>query len=95
MTEYKYQMLANILENTNKDISHKLYLDEIRKINKEVFDDKIWQLMILARLKWNTPLYKVDEFVTKFRDRYKNKQVRIDVKLTGTECLIYLFKRLN
>jgi|TARA_B110000459_G_C16396398_1_gene396625 hypothetical protein len=42
MTEYKYQMLANILENTNKDISHKLYLDEIRKINKEVFDDKIW-----------------------------------------------------
>ena len=51
--------------------------------------------MILARLKWNTPLYKGDEFVTKFRDRYKNKQVRIDVKLTGTECLIYLFKRLN
>ena len=95
MTEYKYQMLANILENTNKDISHKLYLDEIRKINKEVFDDKIWQLMILARLKWNTPLYKVDEFVTKFRDRYKNKQVRIDVKLTGTECLIYLFKKFN
>ena len=41
MTEYKYQMLANILENTNKDISHKLYLDEIRKINKEVFDDNL------------------------------------------------------
>ena len=27
--------------------------------------------------------------------KHKNKQVRIDVKLTGTECLIYLFKRLN
>ena len=51
--------------------------------------------MILARLKWNRPLYKVDEFVTKFRDRYKNKQVRIDVKLTDTECLIYLFKKFN
>jgi len=51
--------------------------------------------MILARLKWNTPLYKVDEFVTKFRDRYKNKQVKIDVKLTDTECLIYLFKKFN
>ena len=51
--------------------------------------------MILAKLKWNTPLYKVDEFVTKFRDRYKNKQVRIDVKLTDTECLIYLFKKFN
>jgi len=51
--------------------------------------------MILAKLKWNTPLYKVDEFTTRFRDKYKNKQVRIDVKLTDTECLIYLFKRLN
>jgi hypothetical protein len=51
--------------------------------------------MILARLKWNTPLYKVDEFVTKFRNKYKNDKVRIDVKLTDTECLIYLFKKLN
>ena len=51
--------------------------------------------MILARLKWNTPLYKVDEFVTKFRNQYKNKQVGIDVKLTDTGCLIYLFKKFN
>ena len=51
--------------------------------------------MILAKLKWNTTLYKVDEFITKFRDKYKNKQVRIDVKLTDTECLIYLFKKFN
>ena len=41
MTEYKYQMLSNILTNTNKDISHKLYLDEVRKINKEVFNDNL------------------------------------------------------
>ena len=51
--------------------------------------------MILARLHWNTPLYKVDEFVTKFRKKYKNKRLRIDVKLTNTECLIYLFKKLH
>ena len=51
--------------------------------------------MILARLKWNTPLYKVDEFVTKFTKKYKNKNLRIDVKLTDTECLIYMFRRLN
>ena len=51
--------------------------------------------MILARLKWNTPLYKVDEFVTRFRNKYKNDKVRIDVKLTDTGCLIYLFKKLN
>ena len=51
--------------------------------------------MILARLKWNTPLYKVDEFVTKFRNKFKNKRLRIDVKLTDTECLIYLFRKLN
>jgi len=51
--------------------------------------------MILARLKWNTPLYKVDEFITKFRKNYKNKRLRVDVKLTDTECLIYMFRRLN
>ena len=51
--------------------------------------------MILARLKWNTTLYKVDEFVTRFMNKYRNKKLRIDVKLTDTECLIYIFRRLN
>ncbi len=51
--------------------------------------------MILIRLKWNTPLYKVDEFVAKFRDKYRNKQLRIDVKLTNTECLVYMFRKLH
>lgn len=51
--------------------------------------------MILARLKWNTRLVEVDEFITKFKKKYKNKQLRIDVKLTDTECLIYMFRRHN
>ena len=66
----------------------------LQKNEKKTLEQKKYK-MILARLKWNTPLYKVDEFVTKFRDRYKNKQVKIDVKLTDTECLIYLFKKFN
>ena len=32
--------------------------------------------MILARLKWNTPLYKVDKFVTKFKKKFKNKEMK-------------------
>ena len=51
--------------------------------------------MILARLKWNTPLYKVDKFVTKFKKKYKNKKLRVDVKLSDTDCLIFLYKQLN
>ena len=51
--------------------------------------------MIIAKLKWNTPLYKVDQFITKFTKKYKNKRLRIDVKLTDTECLIYLFRKLH
>ena len=51
--------------------------------------------MILARLKWNTPLYKVDQFITKFRKRYKNKRLRINIKLTDTECLVYMFRKLH
>ena len=51
--------------------------------------------MILARLKWNTPLYKVDQFITKFRKKYKNKRLRINIKLTDTECLIYMFRKIN
>ena len=66
----------------------------LQKNEKKTLEQKKYK-MILARLKWNTPLYKVDEFVTKFRDRYKNKQVKIDVKLTDTECFIYLFKKFN
>ena len=41
MTEYKYLMLSNILTTINKDISHKLYLDEVKKINKQVFNDSL------------------------------------------------------
>jgi len=51
--------------------------------------------MILARLKWNTPLYKVDQFITKFRKKHKNKQLRISIKLTDTECLVYMFRKLQ
>ncbi len=50
--------------------------------------------MILAKLKWNTPLYKVDEFVTKFSKKYNNN-LRVDIKLTDTECLIYLFRKFH
>ena len=48
--------------------------------------------MILARLKWNTKLVEVDEFVTKFSKKYKNDNLRVDVKLTDTECLVYFYK---
>ena len=51
--------------------------------------------MIIARLKWNTRLYKVDEFVTKFKGNNENKPFDIEVKLTDSECLIYFFKKLN
>lgn len=51
--------------------------------------------MIIARLKWNTSLYEVDNFLTKFRKKYQNKQIRVNVKLTDTECLIYMFRKLH
>jgi hypothetical protein len=51
--------------------------------------------MILAKLKWNTPLYKVDEFVTKFSKKYNNNNLRVDIKLIDTECLIYLFRKFH
>ncbi len=51
--------------------------------------------MILVRLNWNTPLYKIDEFVTKFKKSNKEKVLEIDLRLTDTECLIYFVKKLN
>jgi hypothetical protein len=51
--------------------------------------------MILARLKWNTRLVEVDEFITMFTKKFKNKNLEIDVKLTDTECLIYFCKKFN
>ena len=32
---------------------------------------------------------------TSGHNKFKNKQLRIDVKLTDTECLIYLFRKLH
>ncbi len=51
--------------------------------------------MILARLKWNTKFVEVDKFVTKFSKKYKNNDLKVDVKLTDTECLIYLYRKLH
>ena len=51
--------------------------------------------MILVRLNWNTPLYKIDEIVTKFKKSNKEKVLEIDLRLTDTECLIYIVKKLN
>jgi len=51
--------------------------------------------MIIAKLNRNIKLYEVDEFVTKFRNKVTNKNFKIDVKLTNTERLIYLFKSLH
>ena len=44
--------------------------------------------MILARLKWNTKLVEVDEFVQKFLKKNKKQKFDINIKLTDTACLI-------
>ena len=47
--------------------------------------------MIIARLNRNTPLYKVDEFVTNLKNKAKKKnKVMLDVKLTDKNCTIYI-----
>jgi len=44
--------------------------------------------MILAKLKWNTKLVEVDEFVQKFLKKNKKQKFDINIKLTDTACLI-------
>lgn len=51
--------------------------------------------MIIARLKWDTPLHKVDQFVTKFMKKHKYKQLGFDLKITDSECCILIFKKIN
>ena len=47
--------------------------------------------MIIAKLKINTSLSKLDKLVTKFKDM----DLKIEVKVTDTECIFILFKKLN
>ena len=50
--------------------------------------------MILARLKWNTRLVEVDEFVTNLKNKAKKKnKVMLDVKLTDKNCTIYISQK--
>ncbi len=51
--------------------------------------------MIIAKFNKNIKLCEVDEFVTMFTKKFKNKDLEIDVKLTDTECLIYFCKKFN
>lgn len=48
--------------------------------------------MIIAKLKRNTRLLEVDEFVQKFIKKEGYQHFNIDIKLTDTECLIFFFK---
>lgn len=51
--------------------------------------------MIIAKLKPDTRLAEVDEFVQKFINREGYQHFDIDIKLTDTECLIFFFKRFD
>tara|TARA_B100001287_G_C22215803_1_gene314578 strand:- start:80 stop:241 length:162 start_codon:yes stop_codon:yes gene_type:complete len=44
--------------------------------------------MIIARLKWNTRLFEIDEFVQKFIKKNKKQKFDINIKLTDTDCLV-------
>ena len=44
--------------------------------------------MIIARLKWDTKLFEIDEFVQKFIKKNKKQKFDIDIKLTDTNCLV-------
>ena len=44
--------------------------------------------MIIAKLKWNTRLFEVDEFVQNFIKKNKKQKFDIDIKLTDTACLV-------
>jgi len=44
--------------------------------------------MIIAKMKWNTKLVEVDEFVQKFTKKNKKQKFDVDIKLTDTACLI-------
>ena len=51
--------------------------------------------MIIARLKWNTRLFEVDEFIQKFIKKEKRKHFDIELKIMDTELLVFFFKRSN
>ena len=49
--------------------------------------------MILVKLKGNTPLYKIDKFITNFKNKYNNKKISIDIKLINIDCFVSIYKK--
>ncbi len=47
--------------------------------------------MIIAKIKLSTSIKNLDTLVNKF----KNLNLKIEVKVTNTECVFILFKELN
>jgi len=49
--------------------------------------------MILVKLKGNTSLYKIDKFITNFKNKYNNKKISIDIKLINIDCFVSIYKK--
>ncbi len=50
--------------------------------------------MIIVRLKQNTRLFEIDNFVQKFITKEGYQHFDIDIKVTDTECLIFFYKKI-
>ena len=49
--------------------------------------------MILVKLKGSTSLYKIDKFITNFKNKYNNKKISIDIKLINIDCFVSIYKK--
>ena len=47
--------------------------------------------MIIAKIKLSTSLNNLDKLVTKFKDM----NLKIEIKITDTKCFFILFRRFN
>ena len=51
--------------------------------------------MIVVKLKRNTKLVDVDNFVNKFISKEKHQNFNIDIKLTDTACFVMFIPTIN
>ena len=49
--------------------------------------------MILVKLKGSTPLYKIDKFITNFKNKHNNKKISVDIKLINIDCFVSIYKK--
>lgn len=51
--------------------------------------------MLIIKFDSNISLFKLDEFVLQFKEKYKNEEMQMNFKFSNTKLFVYIYRRTH